>query len=181
MTRVIYSGLFNSYADQNDLFSRTPTLMTYQINNLNRSRFEIPVCKDTSCIPALFYDYFTENSINIAETSKLVFGTRDAWFKQNNKQSDLGFQRQLDVKMQSVIPYCATNSTRKLYRVFYSAGLKANDLKMDITDFLDPSDKQYSSSLGDKAVIADRSGYDEYMVPCSANARSVDDIVVGVS
>jgi hypothetical protein len=130
----------------------------------------------------LFYDFFSENPITIEETNRLVFGTRDAWFKQNKKENDLDFQRLLEIKMYSVVPYCAKNSSKVIYRILYSAGLKGNDQQLDITDFIDPSDSQYSSSLGDKLELGlDRTGYNQYMIPCSVSARSIDDIVVGVS
>ena len=114
------------------------------------------------------------------ELNNLVFGTRNAWFEQNDKLSDLNFQNYLDIKMYSVIPFCATNSTKVLYRVYYSAGLKNRYQHLDITDFVDPTDKQYRANLADKVTVIDRNGYSNSLAPCSVTAASIDDKVEGV-
>ncbi len=101
---------------------------------------------------------------------------------QNNKQNDLNFQNILYIQVYSVIPYCSVNSSRTVYRVFYSAGLKENEAKLDITDFVDPNDAQYSAGLRDRALILDRAiTRQETFVPCSVQSASVDDKVDGVN
>ena len=174
--------MFNSFADHNELFTRVPSHVRYQLNGqINDTLYQIPVCTGKNCLPALFYDYYTDRSIKIEDTRELVFGTRSAWFKQNDKQNDLNFQNILDIKMYSVIPFCSKNTSKTVFRIFYSAGLKENENNLDITDFVDPTDTQYISSLSDKLPIIDRFNYGNDFVPCSIDAASVDDKVVGVS
>jgi len=84
--------------------------------------------------------------------------------------------------MYSIIPYCSVNSSKTAYRVFYSAGLKENDANLDITDFIDPNDDQYSMALRDRVAILERKiTKQETFIPCSTHSASVDDRVVGVN
>lgn len=117
----------------------------------------------------------------MSEKENLVFGIRNAWFEQNDKLSDLNFQNYLDIKMYSVIPFCSRNSSKILYRVYYSAGLKNRYQHLDITDFVDPSDQQYKANLADKVTVINRADYSNNLIPCSVQSASIDDKVEGVN
>ena len=118
LTRIIYSSLFNSFADFNSLFSYLPTSQPVIVVN-NQSQ----VCTQATCIPALFYDFYTNENVTLLNQARLV-STRlkskrtltvsttanqlnqeieQAWIAYNLQATIPAFQNSLNAKIYSII------------------------------------------------------------------------------
>ncbi len=106
LTRIIYSVYFNNYADQNDLFTFKPSEPIIQSNLLS---YNVSNCDPNSCLPVLFYDFYTKNNLTLNQAKNLVFGIKQAWFEQNSKLSQDFYRSILNLNIYSVIAYGPTN------------------------------------------------------------------------
>jgi hypothetical protein len=102
VSRVIYWVLFDSYADQNDLFNLAPDFAAIQpILSAN----QINYCDRVTCVPGLFYDFYTTVNYTLDEARQLLTKIKQAWINENLRQTDVYFQNLIVNNIYSVMPY----------------------------------------------------------------------------
>jgi hypothetical protein len=68
-----------------------------------------------------------------------------------------------------------------VHRIIYAFGLKSNDENFDSTDYLDPTDIQYNSTLGQSILIFFRNNTNPNLPNLDNTAKQTADRVEGVS
>ena len=98
--------LFNSFADQQDLFTSIPDYNSVG-SALNANN--IPFCDTRVCLATQFYDFYTTKNLTNDDAKLLINQIITAWINENFKQDDTNFKNAIQVGIFNVVPYKAPN------------------------------------------------------------------------